>query len=342
MAHFGQHAVGTTKVVITPGSSPSGRTYRQTEDSQVVMPSSNSKKTIERIRYQPTKKYKYDLEIFSVSDLKSRTSEEVMLRTFNYEFFMLILVTSGHCVQFVDFNSVPCAQGDLVILQPGQAHNFGRDKDWDGWIILFRPEFILATPTLGHDSKLAVNSKLLPEQITLPSNELHRITNLIAQMRADTHIDAASEDIHALLRYQILLLLKVVTILHAKTQAYEGVPSHPLQRFKQFQLIVEERYATWHQVAEYSRRLGCTEKSITRATLIAVGITAKAYIAARINLEAKRLLAHTDLPISAMAEMLGFEETTHFTKFFKRETGCTPTEFRQKQNVQFSEGNRTK
>jgi AraC-like DNA-binding protein len=43
-----------------------------------------------------------------------------------------------------------------------------------------------------------------------------------------------------------------------------------------------------------------------------------------------------------MAEKLGFEETTHFTKFFKRETGCTPTEFRQKQKRMFSEGSRTK
>ena len=63
---------------------------------------------------------------------------------------------------------------------------------------------------------------------------------------------------------------------------------------------------------------------------MAVGMTAKAFIATRINLEAKRLLAHTDLPITDLAETLGFEETTNFTKFFKRETGCTPTEFRRR------------
>lgn len=57
-------------------------TVQDTED----MPSANRKRTIERVRYQPAKKYPYDLEIFSVSDLKSRTSEEAMLRTFSYEF----------------------------------------------------------------------------------------------------------------------------------------------------------------------------------------------------------------------------------------------------------------
>jgi AraC-like DNA-binding protein len=57
-------------------------------------------------------------------------------------------------------------------------------------------------------------------------------------------------------------------------------------------------------------------------------MSAKAFISARINLEAKRLLAHTVLPVSVIAERLGFEEATHFSKFFKRNTGCTPTEFR--------------
>ncbi|WP_219953265.1 helix-turn-helix domain-containing protein [Dickeya zeae] len=158
----------------------------------------------------------------------------------------------------------------------------------------------------------------------------------------DTHIDAPLEDIHALLRYQILLLLKILSIHHGKAEVGDGGSAYPLQRFKQFQVIVEERYTQWHQVAQYSKHLGCTEKSISRATQLAVGVTAKAFIAARINLEAKRMLAHTDVPISAMAERLGFEETTHFTKFFKRETGCTPSEFRQKQNEVFSEGNSTK
>jgi AraC-like DNA-binding protein len=57
-------------------------------------------------------------------------------------------------------------------------------------------------------------------------------------------------------------------------------------------------------------------------------MSAKAFISKRINLEAKRLLAHTDLPVGVIAEKLGFQEATHFSKFFKREARCTPKEFR--------------
>jgi AraC-like DNA-binding protein len=36
-----------------------------------------------------------------------------------------------------------------------------------------------------------------------------------------------------------------------------------------------------------------------------------------------------DLPIQAIADMLGFEEQTAFSRYFKRETGLSPTEYRE-------------
>jgi AraC-like DNA-binding protein len=63
------------------------------------------------------------------------------------------------------------------------------------------------------------------------------------------------------------------------------------------------------------------------------GVNAKSFIASRINLEAKRLLAHTVLPIAVIGEQLGFQEPTNFVKFFKREAGCTPGQFRRRQMI---------
>jgi AraC-like DNA-binding protein len=105
-------------------------------------------------------------------------------------------------------------------------------------------------------------------------------------------------------------------------------PTSALLHFMRFQKIVEQRFSEWSQVDAYAKHLACTERSLTRATTKAVNMSAKAFISARINLEAKRLLAHTGLPVSVIAERLCFEEATHFSKFFKRNTGCTPTEFR--------------
>lgn len=48
----------------------------------------------------------------------------------------------------------------------------------------------------------------------------------------------------------------------------------------------------------------------------------------RILLEAKRLLRYSDKKIKDIANDLGYEDPSYFVKFFKRQTGMLPTEFR--------------
>ena len=46
--------------------------------------------------------------------------------------------------------------------------------------------------------------------------------------------------------------------------------------------------------------------------------------------KAKNLLDTTDMPIVKVAEMCGYSSESYFMKQFRRETGMTPTEFRNK------------
>jgi AraC-like DNA-binding protein len=57
---------------------------------------------------------------------------------------------------------------------------------------------------------------------------------------------------------------------------------------------------------------------------------AKAFIATRLALEAKRLLTHSALSVGAIADRLGFDDASNFVKFFRRHAGCAPTEFRRR------------
>ncbi|MDA9409780.1 MULTISPECIES: AraC family transcriptional regulator [unclassified Bradyrhizobium] len=306
---------------------------------------SRRKVDVERLGYRPSKPYPYDLEIFRVTNLKRRTRAEAMRWTYSYEFYMIICVTKGRCVQFVDFEPVSCSEGALLILRPGQAHNFGSDENWDGWIILFRPEFLLPAMSVSQDLRLSFDLERLPHSLKLDHDELKRASDAIVQMRADSLIDTSSRptsavsrnkasaaalpaDIHALLRFQFYAFATWLAVIHGRGMSLDPQWSAALQRFNRFQKLVEQHFSEWNQLGDYVKELGCTEKSLTRATTIAVGMSAKAFLSQRINLEAKRLLAHTDLPIGEIAEKLGFYEATHFSKFFKRETSCTPREFR--------------
>ncbi|MDO6851581.1 helix-turn-helix transcriptional regulator [Priestia megaterium] len=286
---------------------------------------SKQKINIERLKYQPVLPYPYDLEIFRVSDLKQRTPKERMSVTYRYEFYMLICVTQGDCIQWVDFEPISCSTGTLLAISPGQVHNFGHDENWDGWIILFRSEFLIPnTSTL-----LAFDFGRLPNILNLNNNELRRGITSIERMIEDSLIEGAEEDVHMLLRYQLYAFVTWLSILHKHKRMHDTIHSQTSLRFTNFQKLVEKYFDKFSHVSEYANRLNCTEKTLTRATKAAVGTSAKAFISARINLEAKRLLMHTDYSISDIAEKLNFKEATHFSKFFKRETGCTPAEFRQ-------------
>jgi AraC-like DNA-binding protein len=287
---------------------------------------------IQRLGYRPQASYQLDLEVLSVADLRHRGKEQVRV-THRYAFHTLVCVTQGTCTQMVDFKSISCELGSLLVVRAGQAHNYGQSEDWDGWNLLFRPEFVLPVSTTSHDLKLALNLERLPEHVVLSSQELRKATDLLQQMREDTLIDAPQDDVHALLRHQLHTLLTRLSILQGRRQALEPLVSPASQRFQRFQQLVDERFAQWHQVTDYASQLGYTEKSLARAVAAAAGMTAKGFIAARINLEAKRLLVHTDAPVVAIAEKLGFDEPTNFSKFFKREVHCTPAEFRKRQSA---------
>jgi AraC-like DNA-binding protein len=124
-----------------------------------------------------------------------------------------------------------------------------------------------------------------------------------------------------------------VRLSHQRLEPATPASASPrsLLRFQRFRDAVAADFARVHQVRDYARHLGYSEKSLTRSTLELAGVSAKAFVSQRIALEAKRLLAHTSLPVSVIAAQLGMDEANNFAKFFKREVGCTPTEFRRQQ-----------
>ncbi len=99
----------------------------------------------------------------------------------------------------------------------------------------------------------------------------------------------------------------------------------PLEIFHAYRTAVEEHFTRWHQVADYAQALGYDARTLTRATRAASGTGAKTFLDQRILLEAKRLLAYTDLPVGNCAHHLGFRDTGNFTTFFRRQTGLAPT-----------------
>ena len=298
---------------------------------------------VQKIHYGPERSYPYDLEIFRVSELRRRTSREGMRRTYGYTFYMLILVTEGRGTQLLDFEPRASQAGSLLVVRPGQAHNFGEEEDWDGWILLMRREFPWPASSRGSVSP-ACDIKRLPAFLQLDADGLARLATSIAWMREDAARQAPDSpgasrpatvtsaewinDVQASLRHAVYALVSwlVVACGHKQLDAPNRGPA--LQRFHLFRDLVEQHLTEWKSINLYAAEMACTERSLTRAVLEVEGVSAKQFVSKRLALEAKRLLVHTDSPVGVIADKLGFKEATHFSKFFRGMAGCTPLQFR--------------
>jgi AraC-like DNA-binding protein len=289
-------------------------------------------KQVTRVRYNAPAGYALDLEIFRLSEFRRRVSVEHLRRPQRVDFHVLLYVTQGRCTHVVDFEPLACTRGTLLVLSPGQIQRFdAKSTDWDGWMVIFRPEFLparaSATAISEHDALYQLAD--LAMHRTLSRSEQDAVTESLERMAVDSQLGTAKSTLHSLLRYQLLALLVRLHLIQAKgEQALSSAPNH-LQRFKRYRLAVEREFQRLHRVADYAKVIGCSQKSLQRATLDLAGVSAKTFLSQRIALEAKRLLVHTDQPMSVIADQLGFDEATNFVKFFRREAGTAPGEFRR-------------
>jgi AraC-like DNA-binding protein len=67
---------------------------------------------------------------------------------------------------------------------------------------------------------------------------------------------------------------------------------------------------------------------LTESLRLEIGLTAGELIRARLLLEAKRLLLHSELTVAEIGYELGFEDPSYFSRFVRREIETSPVELR--------------
>jgi AraC-like DNA-binding protein/mannose-6-phosphate isomerase-like protein (cupin superfamily) len=284
---------------------------------------------IEQVRYRPSGQRNVDLEVFSMSDLRQRVGRAHLRRHHRYDFHLFVCVVRGVCRAVVDFNDVECRAGSLLTIKPGQVHRFGLESRWDALILLFRPELIQTSRT---QERLSMPELVdaLPTHMRLGAKVRRLVIETLSRMSQDCSLVAPRPILNVLLQGDLAALVARLHILYAQQQPRDGTTSEASERFRRFKQLVDANVHQWHHVSRYARSMGCSEKTLTRTCSAAAGIGAKKFIALRLALDAKRILAHTDVSIAAIAERLGFDDATNFIKFFRGVENCTPGDFRRR------------
>lgn len=287
------------------------------------------------VAYAPPGGYGLDIEVFTAAELRRRAGDVAARGFERVDFHSLLLITAGRYVHVVDFELLDCMRGALIVIQPGQVHHFGDLSACEGWMAVLRSEILPSRPgRAGELGQLEAMRRLetLPTRIMLPPASQAAVGEVFARMADDAAIPAGAAleraAINALLRTQLEALVIRLHIDSAALSDGAAVEPAQLQRFRRFRALVEQEFTRWHGVAPYAAHLGCSERSLARAAAVVANSSAKAILIDRIILEAKRLLAHSLLPVANIGYEIGFSEPTNFVKFFRRETRLTPGAFR--------------
>lgn len=98
---------------------------------------------------------------------------------------------------------------------------------------------------------------------------------------------------------------------------------------QQFMSLLEKHYKTEKMVAGYASLLSVTPNYLNEIIKKTTGYSAGHHIRQRVVLEAKRQATYSDHCMKQIGYYLGFDDTAHFSKFFKNAAGINFTDFKK-------------
>ncbi|MBL7727991.1 MAG: helix-turn-helix domain-containing protein [Dinghuibacter sp.] len=152
------------------------------------------------------------------------------------------------------------------------------------------------------------------------------VKELLQQIFNTLSLPGEQNKLMLLTRLEMLLLLLWQHMPAAQTPALNSE-----HRYELFLQLVEQHWQQHAGITEYAAMLNITPGYLNKIVRQYLGKTASEVIAAKLVTEAKRLLTYTVHSVKEIAYQLNFEDPAYFIRFFKKNTGFTPKDFRNKE-----------
>jgi AraC family transcriptional regulator, transcriptional activator of pobA len=217
-------------------------------------------------------------------------------------------------------------QNLLYFVAPNQTMSWVVEKQNSGFILYFKRDFLsfFKKEIEEEFSFFRIDQtnlyQLTKEQFDLVFNEVILIRNTFK-----------NQSIHQLgiLQGLVLSLLYRCKEIHEQNEQSQKSFPKPKILVQKFENMVQKFFLEKQKIEDYANLLNVTPNYLSAVVSSELSQSAKSIIHQRLILEAKNLLTYTHQDISEIAFQLGFKEMTHFGRFFKKELGISPSEWRK-------------
>ncbi len=195
---------------------------------------------------------------------------------------------------------------------------------------LFNREFYCIS---DHDREVSCNGILffgtqdLPI-ISIPKNQ-ERKFNTLYEVFVDEFFtpDRIQGDMLQMLLKRLIIMC---TRLAKEQHIVQKLDNEQIDVVRKFNVLVDTHYKTKRRVGDYAEMLFKSPKTLSNLFAIYNQKSPQQIILERLVLEAKRLITFTGKQNQEIAYELGFNDPAHFSRFFKKMTNYSPTQYREK------------
>jgi len=285
---------------------------------------------------------KAQFPVYDISSLSNFTKEDILISRFapylavhknlllphKHDFYHLVFFTAGAGSHIIDFQSFPVSPHQIYFMIPGQVHSWNFTGPVDGYVINFSEQFFNSFLHRADylDQFPFFSGSSIDQVIEVPIDSESRTSNLFEQLIKESETpERMSAD---MVRVLMLELFITISRLQTEKPATDQL-SYNYTLLKNFQKLIDKNFTKLRMPHEYAAMLYITPNHLNALCNDVLGISAGEVIRKRVTLEVKRLLVNFDLSISEIAGQLNFPDNSYFTKFFKKQEGLSPEEFRK-------------
>ena len=243
-------------------------------------------------------------------------------------YYTILWVKQARGLHRIDFHDFLLEKGQVYFIEPGQVHQIIEEEKSYGYALTFSTQFLIQNgisedlikdlfirETYGFSPPLKPGT----EQWTEMERRVIEMYDIMSR-----NMKYKYESVGALLKLFLIQSNNACTL--NDNQHTQDLQSS-LGLIRLFKNALELNFQSWHKVSQYANHLHISPDYLNTVLKSSTGKGAKEHIQDRIIMEARRLFLFADMSIKEVGYHLGFNEPAHFSSFFKKCMGISPSSY---------------